>query len=53
MYTFDPNYLKRFLGYVNTPGAAPVLNSVGIATVPGYGDELFKLVEDTIQEGIS
>lgn len=53
MYTFEPGYLKSFLGYVNTAESTPLLNGVGIATVPGYGDEIFKLVEDTIQEGIA
>lgn len=53
MYTFDPSYLKSFLGYVNTAESTPVLNRVGITTIPGHGDELFKLVEDTIQEGIA
>ncbi len=53
MYTFDPKYLQGFLRHVNTPESTPLLNSVGIATIPGYGDELFKLVEDTIQEGIA
>jgi len=52
MYTFDPSYLKNFLGYVNKAESTPLLNSVGIATIPGHGDELFKLVENTIQEGI-
>ena len=53
MYSFDPSYLKNFLGYVNTAESKPLLNSVGIATIPGYGNELFNLVEDTIQEGIA
>lgn len=53
MYAFDPDYLHRFLAYVDSPGNASTLNEVGIAVAPRYGNELFKLVEGAVLEGIS
>lgn len=53
MYAFQPDYLQHFLSYVNNPAKSAELNTVGITTIPGYGDELYALVRDAVQEGIS
>lgn len=53
MYAFDPGYLRDFLAHVDNPSSAAMLSNVGIAVVPGHGNEIFQLVEDAVQEGIS
>ena len=52
MYTFDPNYLRSFLGYVDKAESAPMLNRVGVTSVPGQGGAIFEAVEAAVQEGI-
>ena len=53
MYAFSPNYLRSYLSHIDSPSNVAMLNDVGIAVVPGYGSELFQIVEDTVQEGIN
>ena len=52
MYAFDPDYLRSFLSYVDDSTKSAELNGVGITSIPGYGNDLFALVHDTVQEGI-
>jgi hypothetical protein len=52
MYAFRPGYLRQFLSYVDSPARSAELSSVGVAVVPGFGDELYSVVHDTVQEGI-
>ena len=52
MYTLDPNYLRCFLGYVDKAESAPMLNRVGVTSVPGQGRAIFEAVEAAVQEGI-
>lgn len=52
MYAFDPQYLRRYLSYLGDAANTAALNQVGIASVPGFEGDLFKLVESTVQEGI-
>ena len=52
MYSFDPTYLRSFLALVDEPANAVMLNASGIAVVPGYGNELFGLIENAVQDGV-